>query len=428
MKRFFLINLALTILFAGGGNTAYGQRPLQLVWSDEFNTGSALDSSVWSYDLGDSGWGNQELQDYTRQPENVRVEDGNLVITVKKSTDGGDIRFTSGRVKTQDKLTFKYGRIEARIKMPNLADGLWPAFWTLGQNWSQVGWPACGELDIVEMGSGDAISQGLTNQRVGSAAHWDNNGYWASYNQFLNTNMDVNDDYHIFALDWTPEKVTTYIDGQQVWTMRIQQDQCSSCSEFHLPHFMILNVAVGGTYTGLMSPDRITAGTPAEMLVDYVRVYDNGFTELGGSAIEEGPFPGQEFLGSWFNEDQDGHGFSIAFGRLQNGSPIAVVYWYIYDEEGSPIFLVGTGNIDGSTLDIQFESPRGMVYGEFDKDTVVREHGGTARIVFTDTQNATFSYTPSAFSVTTWGHSAIESLPLKRLFTVPVTDTSATTN
>ena len=190
------LNLALIILFAGGVSTACGQ----MVWSDEFDTGTRLDSKVWSYDLGDSGWGNQELQNYTNDAENVRIEDGKLVINIRSTGAGASRRFTSARVRTQDKLTFKYGRIEARIKMPDLADGLWPAFWTLGNNFSEVGWPSCGELDIVEMGSGASISADVINKRVGSTAHWDNDGNYAGYGLFLDTSTDLDDDYHIFSI------------------------------------------------------------------------------------------------------------------------------------------------------------------------------------------------------------------------------------
>jgi len=420
--RFSFRELAFIILFAGGVNTACGQ----LLWSDEFDTGTSLDPNIWSYDLGDSGWGNQELQNYTDDPENVRLEDGNLVINIRSTGEGANSQFTSARVRTQDKLTFKYGRIEARIKMPDLADGLWPAFWTLGNNFSEIGWPSCGELDIVEMGSAAAINVDRVNRRVGSTAHWDSGGY-TSYGQHLDVATDLNDGYHIFSMDWTPEKVTTHIDGQQIWTMRIKLDQCASCDEFHKPHFAILNVAVGGNYTGLHNPDQITAETPAEMLVDYVRVYDNGHTQLGGSFIAEQPVPGQEYLGSWFNQGQSGHGFSISFARLANGLAIGVVYWYTYDSEGNPIFLLGVGELNDSVLEVQFESPYGMQYGEFDPDSVIRENGGTARIEFFDTKNATFNYTPSEFSAQSWGHTQIENLPLNRLFTVPVTDPSAGT-
>ena len=420
--RFLFKSLALIILFTGGVNTACGQ----LLWSDEFDSGTALDSSTWSYDLGDSGWGNQELQNYTNDPENVRLEEGNLVINIRSAGEGASRQYTSARVRTQDKLTFKYGRIEARIKMPDLANGLWPAFWTLGNNFSEVGWPRCGELDIVEMGSSDAISAGLVNQRVGSTAHWSGAGGYATYGRFLNTNTNLNDDYHIFSMDWTPDKVTTYIDGRQIWTMIINQDTCVSCSEFHEPHFIILNVAVGGTYTGLLNPEQITAGTPAEMRVDYVRIYDNGYTQVAGSALPK--VPGLDYLGSWYNSEQSGHGFSISFGRLENGAPIAAVYWYTYDDQGNPIFLLGTGTLDGSMLEVQLQSPTGMRYGEFGTTSPPQDNvGGVAVFNFADSQNATFSYTPSTFSESNWGHAtAIENLPLQRLFTIPVTETTAT--
>lgn len=420
--RFLVKNLILISISTGGINTACAQ----LIWSDEFDSGTALNEDVWSYDLGDSGWGNQELQNYTKDAENVRIEDGNLVINIRSTGEGASRQFTSARVRTQDKLTFQYGRIEARIKMPNLANGLWPAFWTLGNNFSDVGWPMCGELDIVEMGSRDAINVGLINQRVGSTAHWDNDGGYATYGQHLDTGANLNDDYHIFSMDWTPERVTTYIDGRQIWTMLIRQDICNSCSEFHQPHFMILNVAVGGTYTGIFGPEGISAATPAEMLVDYVRVYDNGHTILGGTSLPE--VPGLAYIGSWYNPDQSGHGFSISFGRLDNGAPIAAVYWYTYDSLGNPIFLLGTGTLNGSKLEIQFQSPTGMRYGEFADTTPPEDNdGGVAVFYFNDPESASFSYTPSEFSENTWGHTpAIEDLPLQRLFTVPASDAGNT--
>ncbi len=412
--------LLMVGLFAGALNPAHAQ----VIWSEEFDTGTALDDAVWSYDLGDSGWGNQELQEYTNSAENVRIEDGNLVITVKE--DMG--KFTSARVRTQDKLTFKYGTIEARIKVPNLADGLWPAFWTLGNNFGLVGWPYCGELDIMEMGSSAAISVGRINRRIGSAAHWDNDGSWASFSRSLDLVDDINDEFHVFSMDWTPERITTYIDGQQVWTFHIEIDTCASCSEFHNPHFIILNVAVGGTYTGLLGSDQITAAMPAQMQVDYIRIIDNGFTELGGSSLpEDEDVPGSQYSGSWYNDTQSGHGFSMEFGKTRTGAPLAIIYWYTYDTEGNPMFLVGSGEIDGNGLEIKFDSPRGMSYGEFDKDSVIREDGGIAYFEFSDESNGTFSYTPSDFTATNWGHTAIDSLPLVKLFGIPLTKTPGET-
>lgn len=409
--------LLLAGLITGPASSAFGQ----VIWSDEFDTGSAPDNAVWSYDRGASGWGNNELQEYTSAPQNVRIEEGNLVIAVQKDDNG----FTSARIRTEDKLTFKYGTIEARIKVPDLADGLWPAFWTLGNNFSQVGWPSCGETDIMEMGSGSAISAGVINRRVGSAAHWDNQGQGSMYARHVDTPSDLDDDFHIFSMNWTPTQITTYIDGQLIWTFRIQIDSCADCSEFHQPHFIILNMAVGGNYTGLLSPGQISATMPAEMLIDYIRISDNGFTQLGGSAAPARAGIGPEYSGSWYNAEQSGQGFSMEFSKLEDGSPFAAIYWYTYDDEGNPIFMLGNGIPDGYTLDVEFESPYGMTYGDFDPDSVVREVGGTAHFEFSDPDNSTFSYAPSGFSNTAWGHTtAIESLPLTRIFAIPVSSAS----
>ncbi len=421
-----LKTLLLFCLLACAGSTAYGE----VIWSDEFDTGTSLDKSVWSYDLGAGGWGNRELQEYTSATQNVRIENGNLVITAIQTTSGGTgSPFTSARVRTEDKLTFKYGTIEARIKIPDLADGLWPAFWTLGNNFNQVGWPACGELDVMEMGSSSAITADVINRRVGSAAHWENHGAGASYGQFLDSASNLDDGFHIFSMEWTPERITTYIDGKQIWTFHIKIDSCADCSEFHQPHFIILNMAVGGNYTGLLNSNQITATTPAEMLIDYIRIHDNGFTELGGSSVPNDPIGiGPKYSGSWFNQEQSGHGFSMEFGESEDDSSLAVIYWYTYDDRGNPIFLVGNGMPNGYMLEIQFESPYGMKYGEFDPDSVVRENGGVARFDFTDADNGTFSYTPSEFSTNTWGHvTAIEALPLVKLFGIPVSSSSGTT-
>jgi beta-glucanase (GH16 family) len=413
-----LKTLSLVWLLAFAGSPAFGQ----VIWSDEFDTGTELDSEVWSYDLGAGGWGNQELQNYTNEAENVRIENGNLIITARETGSGG---FTSARVKTEDKLTFLYGYIEARIKTADLADGLWPAFWTLGNNHSEVGWPSCGELDVVEMGSSAAINAGLINRYVGSTAHWENEENHVYYGKSLVTDSDLNDGFHIFSMNWTPSLITTYIDGEQIWAMDITSGSCTDCSEFHQPHFAILNMAVGGAYTGRLNSDGITATMPAEMLIDYVRISNNGFTELGGSAAPEVPVAGQEYSGSWYNSEQTGHGFSMEFGEADDGSPLAIVYWYIYDNNGNPIFLVGNGVPGETSVDITFESPVGMQYGVFDPNSVVREDGGTARFEFSDPDNATFSYTPSDFTTTTWGHSAIDSLQLVKLFAIPISDISS---
>jgi len=413
---------ALALLLAQGAS-AQGQ----LLWSDEFDSGARPDSEIWSYDIGtgNNGWGNWELQEYTDSLDNARIEDGNLVITVREKRVGANrTGFTSARLRTENKLMFQYGYIEARIKMPDLRNGLWPAFWTLGNNFSEVGWPACGELDIMEMGWRDAIRDGLVNRWVSSAAHWQHQGghavFGRTYSPGLTEPADLNGEYQLFSMDWTPDRVTTYLNGRQLWTMDIRPASCTDCQELHQPHFIILNVAVGGTYPNIQHPNQVTAPLPAEMRVDYVRIYDNGHTQLSGTGLENTPPPiGPAHSGSWYQPLQDGHGFSLEFGQQSNGTPRAVAYWYTYDDSGNPIFMLGTGAIEANRVTINFVSPVGMVYGEFDPDSVVRENGGIGVFEFSDRDNGSFSYTPSEFTATAWGHTAIEDLPIKKLFGIP---------
>jgi len=247
--------------------------PGSLLWSEEFNTGSTIDESMWNYDLGSWGWGNQELQDYTES--NARVDNGALVITVERNGD----YFTSSRVNTIGKFSFLYGEVEAMIKLPNLANGLWPAFWLLGANFYQVGWPVCGELDIFEMGIGNAVNDGTVNRRVGSHAHWDNYGSYAGWGESIDLDSNVNDgQFHKFTMSWTPDQISTAIDDKPIWEFGITNPEAFGGQEFHQPYSFIVNVAVGGSYTGILDASGITAPFPAELHVDYIRVYRNEHT------------------------------------------------------------------------------------------------------------------------------------------------------
>ena len=288
------------LLLISGVTLSYGIATAQVIWSDEFDTGTAPDSTVWTIETGAGGWGNQELQEYTSNPENVRVEGGNLIITAI-STDvtigrPGSKSFTSGRMKTQDKFTFQYGTIEASIKTPDLADGLWPAFWTLGSDISSAGWPACGEIDIVEMGFADAIAAGLVNRRVGSAVHWDVNGSYATYGLTHDASSDLNGSFHTYRMEWTPTMISTYIDDVMMWAFDISDPASFGGEEFHQPHFIILNLAVGGILTDIYGSADITAPFPAEYVVDYIRISDNGYTILGGSSVGGG---GENLAPTW---------------------------------------------------------------------------------------------------------------------------------
>jgi len=257
-----------------------------LIFADEFDVSGPPDPLVWSYDKGDWGWGNAELQMYTDDPENVEVKNGKLVIRARRSSSND--RCTSARIKTLNKVTFQYGRVEASIKMPDLGNGLWPAFWTLGNDFPIVGWPACGEIDIMEMGHSSGIQEGTVNRKVGSAAHWEHeDNTWATYFEYYTAPSNLNDgsSFHNYTLNWTPNFLETFVDGNRVWKMDISHPNCPAdkCSEFHKPHFFLLNMAIGGRYTDILTPSGITAKLPAELQVDYVRLYTNQWTSVGGS-------------------------------------------------------------------------------------------------------------------------------------------------
>ena len=303
------------------------------VWSEEFDESGAPNPDVWSYDLGYLGV-NQELQVYTDSFDNIRVADGTLVITARREADGS---FTSGRIRTQDKVMFQYGTVEARIKIPDLGNGLWPAFWTLGNDISSVGWPRCGEIDILEMGAAEAIQTNTVNRQTYSTVHWDVNGQYANYGLHLTTDADLNDDFHVWRMEWTPDSIMTFIDGEHIWTMNISEPSGFSGEEFHAPHFLILNLAVGGWFPGITNPNEITAPLPAEYVIDYVRLYDNGHTILSGTGVDDscegdinadGAVDGVDLsylLGTWARENEaadfnndgtvDGADLTLLLGR-----------------------------------------------------------------------------------------------------------------
>ncbi|WP_444893123.1 discoidin domain-containing protein [Microbulbifer sp. TRSA001] len=251
-----------------------------LVWEDNFD-GDTIDTSVWTYDVGNSGWGNNELQNYTDDSDNAYIEDGNLIIQAVEESDGS---FSSARLKSLGRLTYKYGTIEARIKLPDMDAGLWPAFWQLGSDYGQVGWPACGELDILEGGMAEALEAGIVNSEVSGAFHWwhesDDYTGQADYGESKNlvedfgSSTDLTEDYHIFGMTWTPESIAMWVDDETNEVISIGTDD-PAFDEFQQHHFLILNLAVGGIFPQLYANSDITAPMPAKMYVDYVRIYDN---------------------------------------------------------------------------------------------------------------------------------------------------------
>lgn len=230
----------------------------RLVWAEEFNEDGAPDSSKWGYDIGASGWGNNEPQFYTSRSENVIVENGFLKITAKKENFEG-APYTSARINTQGKFSFKYGRVEVRAKLPE-GGGTWPAIWMLGSNFQTVGWPASGEIDIME-------HKGNEPGKVHSAIHTPSS-YGATNNTGSAMVANVSSEFHIYAVQWTSQKLEFSVDGNVHYTYN-PANKNSSTWPFNNPQFLILNVAMGGNFGGTIDPD-FTKGT---MEIDYVRVY-----------------------------------------------------------------------------------------------------------------------------------------------------------
>lgn len=247
----------------------------KLVWSDEFNSkaGSAPNPGVWGREVGDGtvygipGWGNDELEYYTEETDNAATNGrGSLVITVKPA-DGslqcyyGPCQYTSARLLTKNRFEVAYGRVEARIKVPRGA-GLWPAFWMLGTNIDQVGWPQAGEIDIMEY-------VGRLPDEVFGTIHGPGYSGGQSFGMSYELGNPVADDYHTFAVEWQPDRIVWYIDGIQ-YHQATPADIAPNQWVFNHPFYMLLNVAVGGNFGGAVGPD---TSFPQEMLVDYVRLY-----------------------------------------------------------------------------------------------------------------------------------------------------------
>ena len=239
-----------------------------LVWSDEFN-GTSVDTSNWTFEtgVGMNGWGNQELEYY--RTENATVSGGMLLIQAKKENYRGS-SYTSARLKTQGKREFLYGRFEARVKLP-YGQGIWPAFWTLGHDIGTVGWPASGEIDILEMvggGSGGDSSELRDDTIVSSVHYQQSSGHMNKGNVFTLNSGIFNNDFHIVSMVWDANYIYYFLDGVQYGAQEITS--ADRYDEFHKNHFLLLNLAVGGVWPGY--PDQFTT-FPQNYYIDYVRVY-----------------------------------------------------------------------------------------------------------------------------------------------------------
>lgn len=236
----------------------------QLVWSDDFEETSMPNTSNWAYDTGGWGWGNHELQYYTEnRAENARLENGKLIIEAQKE-EMEELGYTSARLVTKDRNTWQYGYIEIKAKLPT-GKGTWPAIWMLGENIEEVGWPTCGEIDIME-------HVGYEPDSIWGTLHCE------AFNHMNGTQkvsglevIAVEDDFHVYAIDWREDRIDFFFDDQMYHSVRKPENASPKEWPFDAPHYLLLNIAVGGDWGGRHGID--TTIWPQRMEVDWVKVW-----------------------------------------------------------------------------------------------------------------------------------------------------------
>ena len=316
-------NLQFTIIAIVFVLTSCSKPEWQLVWSDEFEA-EELNSAYWNVENNARGGGNAELQYYA--PKNVTIEkhpvSGESCLVLNAIRENyGNRPCTSARLNTQDKVTVEYGKVEARIAFPHTADGLWPAFWMLGNNLAHdlgnnddvdtradhlaeqglVVWPKCGEIDICEMGHVNGIKAGTQDRYFNGACHWGesfNNGAYPNYGQFCTADYPVQGDFHLFTLIWSEDSIAMYLDQdlypetEPYFQLSLRGKEVNQPGHyFNHPFYLVLNLSVGGFFPDMPAaekyPELITSedesfkkvtalpedGTPVKMYVDYVRVF-----------------------------------------------------------------------------------------------------------------------------------------------------------
>jgi beta-glucanase (GH16 family) len=248
-----------------------------LTWSDEFNgkNGSPVDESKWTEETGGKGWGNNELEYYTPGTQNAHQEHGSLIIEARQEAyagaEGLSRNYTSARLKTAGKFSQTYGRFEARIKLPH-GQGIWPAFWMLVDDIGNAGWPACGEIDIMEQIGREPLTVHGTIHGPGYSG---DHGIGSPF--VLKHGKHFGDHFHVFAVEWEPQEIRFYVDKNLYATRRPADLPAGARWVYDHPFFILLNLAVGGHWPG--DPDATTR-FPQRMLVDYVRVYRRADDDL----------------------------------------------------------------------------------------------------------------------------------------------------
>jgi len=258
----------------------------QLVWNEDF-TDASLDTEVWNIEVNGDGGGNNELQYYCEKGVTLGVEPTTgkhcLVLTATKESYKGKT-CTSGRVNSKNKMTYTFGKIEARIKFPKTANGLWPAFWQMGNNYDEVGWPLCGETDIIELGHQSAFKKGTQERYFNGALHvgsaW--NSVWSDA-QAVTWDYSVEDTFHIVSMVWTPTSIDMYMDAVSEPYFHADLEHAESAEYdrkvvFGKPNLIIANLAVGGNFPGINDIKKVTAlaDGPRSMYIDWIRIYQRG--------------------------------------------------------------------------------------------------------------------------------------------------------
>ena len=290
MKHLNLLLFASSMMFVA---PAYGQDYKQ-VWADEFNNVGSVDERTWNYEIGnrDNGFGNWELESYSKANATVGLApDGTtkaLIITAKPD-------LTSARLFTKDKVSFKYGKLEASIMIPKTANGLWPAFWLLGNTGT---WPSCGEIDVLEMGHADGIKNGTQEKYYSGACHWGvyQNGGYPNYGKFSTSPTSLQDGkFHKFVLEWTPDVINMYLDdaAKPYYSMDISDRSLNTSpgNYFNKQFYLLVNLAIGGNFTGVHDRAAVTALNSGEkkMYVDYIRLYQKEGQEcytINGTTVD----------------------------------------------------------------------------------------------------------------------------------------------
>jgi len=263
----------------------------QLKWQDEFSGSSLNETNNWSIEVNGNGGGNNELQYYRRGNISVGQEptsgENCLIITGKKESYLTKT-CTSGRLTTQNKMSFQYGKLEARIKLPKTANGLWPAFWLLGIDIPTVGWPKCGEVDILEMGNSTGIANNTQEKLFNGACHWGyfENGWYPNYAKATTNPYSLQNDFHLFTLIWDAQYIRMYLDldkypnAAPYYELGVtnQTTDKDTYYYFNQPFFVIFNLAIGGNFTGIWDINKITAlkNGDVKMYVDYIKLYQKG--------------------------------------------------------------------------------------------------------------------------------------------------------